>query len=112
EEMPWKTLEEMLDHRVAPMGLTYEEAVQTFGTRIAPHPYRSYRRTGFGTPSGKVELSSSVLAELGMDPLPYYREPPRDPAYPFNVSIGVREDPYFQTGQRQLPSLRRISPLP
>ena len=112
DDMPWKTLEAMLDHRAAPLGQTFEDAAATFDTRIAPHRYRSYRDTGFGTPSGKVELHSSVLEQLGMDPLPYYREPPRDPAYPFNVFIGVREDPYFQTGQRQLPSLRKISPLP
>ncbi len=112
DDLPWKTLEDMLDHRMQPMGMTYEQFVQRFDMRIAKHEYRSYRRTGFGTPSGKVELRSSVLEKIGHDPLPYYREPVRDPAYPYNVFIGVREDPYFQTGQRQLPAFRKMSPLP
>jgi anaerobic selenocysteine-containing dehydrogenase len=111
-DMPWKTLEDMLDHRMQPMGMSYQEFIDRYDMRIAKHEYRSYRRTGFGTPSGKIELSSSVLAQIGFDPLPYYREPPRDPAFPYNVFIGVREDPYFQTGQRQLPSARKMSPLP
>ncbi|MCW3040477.1 MAG: dehydrogenase [Solirubrobacterales bacterium] len=112
DQMPWKTLEDMLDHRMKPMGMSYRRFIDTYDMRIAKHEYRSYRRTGFGTPSGKIELSSSVLADIGLDPLPYYREPHRDPAFPYNVFIGVREDPYFQTGQRQLPSARKMSPLP
>jgi anaerobic selenocysteine-containing dehydrogenase len=112
DRMPWKTIEEMLDHRMAPMGMSYAEFVDRHDMRIAKHEYRSYRRTGFATPSGKVELASSVLDAMDLDPLPYYREPLRDDALPYNVFIGVREDPYFQTGQRQLPSARRISPLP
>lgn len=111
-DLPWRTLEEVLDHRMEPMGMTYREFVDRYDMRIAKHEYRSYRRTGFGTPSGKVELASSILAELGFDPLPYHREPPRDPDHPYTVFVGVREDPYFQTGQRQLPSARRMSPLP
>lgn len=111
-DLPWTTLEELLDHRMVPMGMSYREFVDRYDMRIARHEYRSYRRTGFGTPSGKVELASSILAELGFDPLPYHREPPRDPDHPYTVFVGVREDPYFQTGQRQLPSARRMSPLP
>lgn len=112
EHLPWRTAEEALDHRLEPLGMTYREFCARHDMRLAPVDYRSYRRTGFATPSGKVELYSSVLAELGFDPLPYHREPAEDPAFPFRVFVGVREDPYFQTGQRQLPQLRRMSPLP
>lgn len=112
DQIPARSLTEMLDLRLEPMGMSHAEFVAAYDMRIARHEYRSYRRTGFGTPSGKVELSSSVLAEMGLDPLPYYREPPRDPAHPYNVFVGVREDPYFQTGQRQLPSARKMSQLP
>lgn len=112
DRMPARTLEEMLDHRMQPMGMTYRQFIDRHDMRIAAHEYRAYRRTGFATPSGKVELRSSILEQLGFDPLPYHREPPRDPALPYNVFVGVREDPYFQTGQRQLPSARKMSPLP
>jgi predicted Fe-S protein YdhL (DUF1289 family) len=33
----------------------------------APPEYRKYRKVGFATPSGKVELASSVLADLGFE---------------------------------------------
>ena len=61
-----------------------------------PQPkFRKYLQTGFATPSGKVELSSSVLADLGFDPLPYYRELPVQPdEFPYLVFTGVREDPF------------------
>lgn len=75
--------------------------------------HQKYLRTGFATPSGKVELSSSILGDLGFDPVPYHREgplPTKD--YPYRVFTGVREDPFFQTGQRNIPSLRRKSPVP
>lgn len=112
EHVPWSSVEQMIDHRLEPLAMTYEEFCASYDMKIAPTAYRKYRRTGFGTPSGKVELSSSILAELGFDPLPYHREIERDPRYPLNLFIGVREDPYFMTGQRQLPSARRMSPLP
>jgi anaerobic selenocysteine-containing dehydrogenase len=95
------------------MGKTFAELARETTMRLRPHDYRGYRRTGFATPSGKVELRSSVLEQLGFDPLPYHREPPRpDADYPFIVFIGVREDAYFQTGQRNIPTLRRRSPSP
>ena len=75
--------------------------------------YKKYEKTGFATPSGKVELKSSVLEELGFDPLPYYREGPAvSEDYPYYVFTGVREDAFFQTGQRQIKSLRDRSPSP
>jgi anaerobic selenocysteine-containing dehydrogenase len=38
-------------------------------------PYRKYEKNGFPTPSGKMEFSSTVMKEHGLDPLPTYREP-------------------------------------
>ena len=112
EHFPWATVEDLLDERLKPLDMTFQEFTERHDMRIAPNPYRSYRRTGFGTPTGKVELYSTVLEELGFDPLPYHRAPPQNADHPYNVFIGVREDPYFQTGQRQLPSLRKMSPVP
>ena len=72
-----------------------------------------YERDGFATPSGKVELSSSILRDLGFDPLPYWREaPPADPRFPLELFMGVREDEFFQTGQRFIPELRQRRPEP
>ena len=67
----------------------------------------------FAPPSGKVELASSLLSDLGFDPLPYHRDaPPPNDDYPYRVFTGVREDPFFQTGQRDVQVLRRRSPAP
>ena len=113
EHFPWATITDVLDHRCSPMGRTFAE-VAARQHMVLPLPrYRRYRRTGFATPSGKVELRSSILEQLGFDPLPYHREPPpTSPDFPYRVFVGVREDPYFQTGQRNIPVLRRRSPAP
>ena len=80
---------------------------------IPPAKYRKYRKTGFATPSGKVELSSSVLGDLGFDPLPYFRPgPATSEEFPYLVFNGVREDPFFQTGQRNIKELRDRCPVP
>ena len=112
EHLPWRTIDEMLDYRLEPLGMTHQQFCDRHDMKIAAKKYRAYRKTGFATPSGKVELRSSVLDQLGFDPLPYYRAAPTNPDFPMTVFIGVREDPYFQTGQRQLPSSRRLAPLP
>ena len=113
EHFQWETLEDILDHRLTPMGTTFAEFEQEQYFKLQAADYRKYRRTGFATPSGKVELASSILGDLGFDPLPYHREGPAvSDEYPYYVFTGVREDPFFQTGQRQIEVLRRRSPTP
>ncbi len=110
---PWDSIEAMLDYRLSPSGMTFAEFADKQYMQVSNPEYRKYRKTGFGTPSGKVELKSSILEELGFDPLPYYREGPAvDADYPYHVFTGVREDAFFQTGQRQVKVLRDRSPTP
>ena len=110
---PWRSLEELFDYRLAPAGKTWQQAIDE-GVIPAPEfEPKKYLKTGFATPSGKVELHSSVLEDLGFDPLPYYREAARpDTAFPLTLFIGVRDDQYFQTGQRHVPELRAQAPEP
>lgn len=113
EHFPWQTEKELLDYRLEATGMDFE----TFASK---HPYhmnrisfRKYEQTGFATPSGKVELYSSMLEDFGFDPLPYWREEPkRDPQYPLTLFIGVREDEYFQTGHRHIGKMRKRNPSP
>ena len=113
EHFAWDELEQVLDHRLEPSGRTFRSFADSVVMEQAPPQYRKYRKVGFATPSGKVELASSILADLGFDPLPYHREAPApSEAYPYRVFTGVREDPFFQTGQRNIPVLRRRSPSP
>ena len=113
DQFPWSSIEDLLDHRLSRSGRTFKEFSETAFMEVQPPEFRKYRKTGFATPSGKVELASSILADLGFDPLPYFREGPAlSQDYPYAVFSGVREDPFFQTGQRNIPELRARCPLP
>ncbi|MBI2736673.1 MAG: molybdopterin-dependent oxidoreductase [Rhodospirillales bacterium] len=110
---PWATLEELFDYRLQPGGLTWNDAVQAGAIPREQPEERKYLKTGFATPSGKVEFYSQALANLGFDPLPYYREAaPLSEEYPLSLFVGVRDDQYFQTGQRHVPELRNRVPDP
>jgi anaerobic selenocysteine-containing dehydrogenase len=75
---------------------------------------------GFATPTGKVELYSTVLEKLGYEPLPRYEEPPETPVsqpelakkYPFILITGARFRPMHHSEHRQIRSLRRLYPYP
>jgi anaerobic selenocysteine-containing dehydrogenase len=110
---PWPNVEGLLDYRLDRHGRSFEEFASKHSLHMENIQYRKYEETGFATPSGKVELYSSILDSLGFDPLPYYREarPPTD-EYPLMVFTGIREPEYFQTGHRHIPSLRSRNPEP
>ena len=69
---------------------------------------RTGKPTGFATPSGKIELYSNVLKELGYDPLPFFEEPPESPVrtpdiakeYPFILITGGKFRPLFHSEHR------------
>ena len=113
EHFPWATHDDVLDYRLSRSGRSFSDfEARGFMEIPTPH-FRKYRKTGFATPSGKVELSSSVLEDLGFDPLPYFREGPAPcEQYPYRAFNGVREDPFFQTGQRNIKELRDRCPTP
>jgi len=113
EHFPWPNVESVLDYRLQKTGLSFQEFARQHRLYVPTPSFRKYEKTGFATPSGKVELSSSVLENLGFDPLPYYRAAPQpDARFPLSLFMGVREDAFFQTGQRHVPELRQRSPLP
>ena len=111
--VPWATLEDFYDYRLQGTGMNFEQFSEEVEVYFAKPRFNKYVQTGFATPSGKVELKSSVLESLGFDPLPYFREdPPMDPQYPLMMFTGVREDEYFQTGHRHIPEMRKSKPEP
>jgi len=75
---------------------------------------------GFATPTGKVELYSTILEKLGYDPLPGYEEPPETPVsqpelaktYPFILITGARFRPMHHSEHRQIRALRKLHPYP
>lgn len=123
EYWPWKTLEEAYDYRLAPLGYTlkgFMDKKEKGGFDIPPTLYKKYEKTGFGTPTRKVELYSTVLEELGYDPLPRYEEPHESPVsnpelareYPLILITGGRFNPMYHSEHRQIESLRKRHPDP
>ncbi|MEJ2246173.1 MAG: molybdopterin-dependent oxidoreductase [Acidobacteriota bacterium] len=116
-DWPWRTLEEAIDYRLAPLGYT----LKTFPRVILrPVVEKKYEKQGFGTTTGKVELRSTVLEELGYDPLPKYIVPPESPQgdpelvreYPYTLISGRRILYYYHAEWRQVESVRRHYPDP
>lgn len=119
KDWPWETLEAACDYRLEPIGKTFRELAQTYGFFGKPE-FKRYETTGFGTPSGKVELWSSIFEDLGADPLPAYKEPLWSPAgdpalvaqFPLVLITGSRFMPMYHSEQRQIASARHAAPDP
>ncbi len=121
EYWKWDTLEEVTDYQLAPLGSNLREFMdQHNGLYWPPDEYKKYEKTGFGTPTGKVELYSTILEKLDYDPLPRYEEPKEGPVsrpdllkeYPYQLITGGRFPPYFHSEHRQIPSIRAKRPEP
>ena len=117
DAFPWETQEQLLDYKLEPSGVSWDEVAASGRTpnlhrgQAPDDKYRKYLKTGFATPSGKVEIYSSVLEDLGFDPLPYYREAAApNSRYPLSMFIGLPDDEYYRTGGRHVPELRKRVP--
>jgi hypothetical protein len=66
EHWPWGTVEEVYDHCLEPVGLTFQELVKQYGF-FGNREYRRYKQFSFGTPSGKVEFPS-ILSPARIGP--------------------------------------------
>lgn len=118
---PWKTLEEAYDFRLKPLGYTLNEFIDKKGGFDMPRPEeKKYLKTGFGTPTGKLELYSVIFEKLGYDPLPRYKEPAESPVstpklakeYPYILITGGRFLPMYHSEHRQVEVLRKQHPDP
>jgi len=81
---------------------------------------RSDGKPGFNTPSGKVELVSSMLQKYGYDGLPVYVEPREGPLgspelykkYPLVLNTGARLQSAFRSQHLNIPGLLKLQPKP
>ena len=117
----WDTLEEAYGYRVEPAGYkSYEEFIAKQRVIVGRQEYRKYEKYPFATPSGKVELYSTMLEQLGYDPLPGYEEPAESPVstpelareYPFILITGGKIRPFYHSEFRQIRSARKKHPDP
>jgi len=105
EYWPWKTTEEVSNYRLKSSGLTFRDMVDR--TVMFPDNFemQPFETTGFPTPSGKIELYSSILEKLDYDPMPAYEEPPESPIknpevareYPLILNTGGNFRPMFHS---------------
>jgi len=115
----WNTIEEAFDFLLKPTGVTWEE-FKKLGIIRKPMVWRKYEKGLFHTPSGKFELYSERLKELGYPPMPGYVEGPESPIsakstareYPLILITGSRIPVYYHTDQRNIPWLRECYPEP
>jgi len=111
----WDTFEGALDYILEPMGSTWQDFKKMNYIRGEVR-HQKYRETGFSTPTGKLEIYSTLLEEWGYDPLPQFREPPESPYsrpdlyrdYPYILITGRRLPGFFHTENRQVPWLREL----
>ncbi|MFC1958084.1 molybdopterin-dependent oxidoreductase [Chloroflexota bacterium] len=127
ESCPWEDEHEMYETILEMAGMTFEE-LRDKGSAYDTFEYRKHekgllhsdKKPGFNTPTRKVELYSTIFEELGLDPLPYFEEPPESPVstpdiakeYPLILTTGAKTSAFFHSEHRQIPSLRRINPDP
>jgi anaerobic selenocysteine-containing dehydrogenase len=116
-----ESVEEVLDYQLknGPLDITFED-LKKKGFVTLPMRYRKYEERGFKTPTGKVELYSTILEQMGYAPLPAYEEAPESPysapglarKYPLVLTTGHRNPFFFNSEHRQIKRLRKGRPDP
>jgi thiosulfate reductase/polysulfide reductase chain A len=111
-----ESVEEVLNSQLARGGLnmTFAELKEK-GSVMVDFKYRKFEVGGFKTPTGKIELYSTRLEEMGYAPMPSYQEPPESPisrpdvaeVYPLVLTTGARIPYFFNSEHRQIENLRK-----
>jgi anaerobic selenocysteine-containing dehydrogenase len=111
----WADWQDSLDLMLVDSGLTYKELVEK---RIL-RPSRLFledKEPYFQTPSGKVEFYSQQMSQLGLSPLPYFKEVASSrfekedfENYPL-VLTNFKEGAYMLSGYRDIKAMRKRRP--
>jgi anaerobic selenocysteine-containing dehydrogenase len=115
------TAEQFWADCLAPAGLDFATVAATVGPLMGP-PARGPERPRagtprpWGTPSGRIELRSGLMAAWGQDPLPAFEPPPlvRDAGgdYPLVLTTGGRRIEGLHQEAQLMPAFRRRYPEP
>jgi thiosulfate reductase / polysulfide reductase chain A len=116
--LPWRSQREFNLYLLGESGITIEELERTGYKQLRAEPVTPQERP-FATRSGKIELYSPLLAELGLDPLPNYAAPSRTRLpdfvtreFPLVLVTGDREKSYHHSRFRDQPWALKVSPDP
>jgi len=115
---PWNSAEEVINYVLEPTRLTVKDLLEKYpaGLKFGEVMYGEYEKRGFKTPSGKVEIYSKTLEELGHHPLPTHMEPLETPLsklaedYPLILTTGARVLPFTHSQLRNIKKLRERMP--
>jgi anaerobic selenocysteine-containing dehydrogenase len=102
-----------------PQGVAYDAGRQQY-RKYETGLLRKDGKPGFDTPSGKIELESSMLKRYGYDGLPAYTEPLEGPLsspdiykkYPLIFNSGARLQSAFRSQHLNIPGLLKLQPKP
>ena len=102
-----------------PAGITDWDAVKAADGPVPipnakPYEVGSYLKN-IPTPSGKIELVSSILAkyeDMGLTGLPHWTPPTDDKEYPFTAMLGARLPYAIHSRCHKVPQLRKLRPEP
>lgn len=120
KDWPWETYHEALEASLSPLDLTWDEFCLT-GLYCRENRYCKYEEmnpksglpAGFATSSGKVEVFSELLQEIGADPLPLPKElTEKNKDFPLMLMTGARLQPYYASSYHQLEWFRSLHPEP
>jgi thiosulfate reductase / polysulfide reductase chain A len=116
--LPWGSQREFNSYLLGESGIRIEELERTGYKQVDAEPVTPEAR-GFASRTGKIELYSPVLEELGLDPLPAYTAPNRTrlperiaQAYPLVLVTGDREKSYHHSRFRDQAWAQKVSPDP
>jgi len=127
DRFPWRDVQGLYDHMLRGTGVDFatlrERQPICPGTAYRRHERGELRpdgRPGFDTPTGRIELFSTELERIGLDPLPGFEAPvyteERSPdlveGYPLQLITGARVAWFFGAEHRNVPGLRALDPVP
>ena len=114
--LPWRSQRAFNAYLLGDSGIRIEDLERTGYAEVDPAPVSG---RPFATPTGKIELYSTTMEGVGLDPLPAYDAPSRErlapedsKRYPLILVTGDREKSYHHSRFRDQDWARKVSPDP
>ncbi|MDX2204942.1 MAG: molybdopterin-dependent oxidoreductase [Hyphomicrobiaceae bacterium] len=115
--LPWSSQREFNAFLLQGSDVSLQELAEQ-GCVKRPFRLGNFEEKPFPTPSGRIELRASMLAQHGLDPLPglapgpIAARPEDASGYPFQLITGDREKQYHHSRFREQAWARKVSPHP
>ena len=109
----WENDEEGLNELLKPIGMTFDQFKEKKRTTL---PERKYEANFYRTKSGKLEIYSNQLEEMGYSPIPCWEEatdraPKTSDEFPLLMTNG-KEEVYMGSSYYHVASIRNMRPYP